>query len=242
MNVCKVLQLPQWCTYHAEGDSQRQSHNGPHNTRPFDVKAESNAATKPATNADPPAADESATAPSDPKHSPRPSGPKDAAPEQPAKDSAAKDAAASGNGGSHRGKRKLADQPAGAPAANTRRVVAEPSPEPEAAKGGRGNSKAKATAGTNGSAAGANGAVSAAGGDAAGSDDGSEREGSPMVFLCRHAYDAKRHKWVDEEVPLYCVCCMPYNPDLDMVECARCGEWYVSDVRLSRRSSRVSAV
>lgn len=236
MNTCKVLQLPQWCTYHAEGDSHRQAPNGPHNnTRPFDKAATADAPTEAAATAKPPATSENGASASKPKSDPTPPSPNAAAPDPPAKPDAANDARPAANGSTHRGKRKLADRPAAAPNSAARRVVAEPSPEPEPpASGSRG---AKAASTKNGSAAGENAAKkknegkAAAAGDGegaeGGSDGGTEREGSPMVFLCRHAYDAKRHKWVDEEVPLYCVCCMPYNPDLDMVECVRCGEWCV---------------
>lgn len=265
MNVCKVLQLQQWCTYHAEGDSQRQvAQNGPHSTRPFNkTPAQPKPTSQPTANntkgtdqeAKPPDTDAANAAPNadaDPKadSNPKPdTNPKpDANPKadtdpkadadppaspaaQPDRDPPGKGKPAAGvkpkdkekekeKPNEPRGKRRLPEQPAGEPSSAARKVVHEPSPEPAPPAADDAKPPKKNGAAAAGKRKGA--------GDAEGSDDGSERESSPMVFLCRHAYDAKRHKWVDEEVPLYCVCCMPYNPDLDMVECARCGEWCVA--------------
>ena len=46
------------------------------------------------------------------------------------------------------------------------------------------------------------------------------------VYMCRHEYDAIKSVWKDEDVPVFCKCNLPYNPDLDMVQCESCNEWY----------------
>jgi hypothetical protein len=45
------------------------------------------------------------------------------------------------------------------------------------------------------------------------------------VYLSRHDFDAVRQCWKDVEVPVFCKCNLPYNPDLDMVQCEGCNEW-----------------
>ena len=44
------------------------------------------------------------------------------------------------------------------------------------------------------------------------SDDDKNR-----VYLCRHMYLAEKEQWRDEEVPVFCSCDLPYNPDKVMV-------------------------
>jgi hypothetical protein len=53
------------------------------------------------------------------------------------------------------------------------------------------------------------------------SDDDKNR-----VYMCRHEYMAEKEQWKDMEVPVFCICDLPYNPDLNMVHCSGCGEWY----------------
>jgi len=45
-------------------------------------------------------------------------------------------------------------------------------------------------------------------------------------YFSRFVYKAKQKRFKPDRVPVYCLCEMPYNPDLDMVECDTCAEWY----------------
>ena len=54
-----------------------------------------------------------------------------------------------------------------------------------------------------------------------------EDEKANAVYICRHEFDAVKSQWKDEEVPVFCLCALPYNPDLDMLQCDGCNEWYV---------------
>lgn len=45
------------------------------------------------------------------------------------------------------------------------------------------------------------------------------------VYMCRHEFDAVKLQWKDCDVPVWCKCNLPYNPDLDMVQCEKCSEW-----------------
>ena len=52
------------------------------------------------------------------------------------------------------------------------------------------------------------------------SDDDKNR-----VYMCRHEYLAEKQQWKDVEVPVFCTCDLPYNPDYEMIQCNTCGEW-----------------
>lgn len=57
-------------------------------------------------------------------------------------------------------------------------------------------------------------------------EDGYDSEDDKnRVYLCRHEYMADKEQWKDEEVPVYCLCDLPFNPDIHMVKCNGCGEW-----------------
>lgn len=45
-------------------------------------------------------------------------------------------------------------------------------------------------------------------------------------FFARFSYKAKTGQFRPDRVPVYCICEMPYNPDLFMIECDNCREWY----------------
>ena len=45
-------------------------------------------------------------------------------------------------------------------------------------------------------------------------------------YFSRFMYKANTGEFKPDRVPVYCVCEMPYNPDLFMVECESCEEWY----------------
>lgn len=68
--------------------------------------------------------------------------------------------------------------------------------------------------------------------DGTDSADGEDEDGydseddKNRVYLCRHEYMADKEQWKDEEVPVYCLCDLPFNPDIHMVKCNGCGEWY----------------
>lgn len=53
-----------------------------------------------------------------------------------------------------------------------------------------------------------------------------EDDKANAVYICRHEFDAVKSQWKDEEVPVFCLCALPYNPDLDMIQCEGCNEWY----------------
>ena len=46
-----------------------------------------------------------------------------------------------------------------------------------------------------------------------------------MDYFSRFTYKATTGRFSPDSVPVYCVCEMPYNPDLSMVECEGCEEW-----------------
>ena len=45
-------------------------------------------------------------------------------------------------------------------------------------------------------------------------------------FFARFHYRAAAQKFAPSRVPVFCRCEMPYNPDLAMLECAACAEWF----------------
>jgi len=45
-------------------------------------------------------------------------------------------------------------------------------------------------------------------------------------YFWRFQYTASTGGFDPKRVPVYCSCGEPYNPDLSMVECDICGEWY----------------
>lgn len=45
-------------------------------------------------------------------------------------------------------------------------------------------------------------------------------------FFTRFVYLASRGEFKPDRVPVYCLCEMPFNPDLFMVECEGCSEWH----------------
>jgi len=45
-------------------------------------------------------------------------------------------------------------------------------------------------------------------------------------FFARFHYRAAAQKFAPSRVPVFCRCEMPYNPDLAMLECIACAEWY----------------
>jgi hypothetical protein len=52
------------------------------------------------------------------------------------------------------------------------------------------------------------------------------------VYISRYEFDAVKEQWKDQEVPVFCTCNLPYNPDLDMVQCLKCNEWFASYLAL----------
>ena len=46
------------------------------------------------------------------------------------------------------------------------------------------------------------------------------------AFFCRFSYKAATSEFKPDHVQVFCKCSMPYNPDLFMVECGECKEWY----------------
>ncbi|MEW5319360.1 MAG: hypothetical protein WDW38_010517 [Sanguina aurantia] len=45
-------------------------------------------------------------------------------------------------------------------------------------------------------------------------------------FFSRFTYHMATGAFVPDQVPVLCVCRLPYNPDSRMVSCDTCGEWY----------------
>ena len=45
-------------------------------------------------------------------------------------------------------------------------------------------------------------------------------------FFWRFTWKAVRQVFDPPKVPVFCICAMPYNPDVPMLECAACAEWY----------------
>jgi len=45
-------------------------------------------------------------------------------------------------------------------------------------------------------------------------------------FFSRFVYKAAGCLFQPERVPTLCICAMPYNPDLVMIECSKCREWF----------------
>ncbi|MEW5319358.1 MAG: hypothetical protein WDW38_010516 [Sanguina aurantia] len=52
-----------------------------------------------------------------------------------------------------------------------------------------------------------------------------ETIGKPDHFR-RFFFNTTTRNFVPDQVPVLCVCRMPYNPDNKMVGCDTCGEWY----------------
>eukprot|EP00040_Diaphanoeca_grandis_P005827 m.34675 g.34675 ORF g.34675 m.34675 type:complete len:242 (-) comp17018_c0_seq1:66-791(-) len=48
------------------------------------------------------------------------------------------------------------------------------------------------------------------------------------VFFCRTFYDREKKK-LREELPVYCYCRQPSNPDKPLISCDKCEEWYHGD-------------
>lgn len=44
-------------------------------------------------------------------------------------------------------------------------------------------------------------------------------------FFVRLEYDPAEKRFYPDEVPIYCTCSLPYNPDKFMVQCSICEEW-----------------
>lgn len=59
-----------------------------------------------------------------------------------------------------------------------------------------------------------------------GADAAPARPGAPALFFTRFSYRAAARRFAPNRVPVFCVCEMPYNPDVPMVECVACAEWY----------------
>lgn len=49
---------------------------------------------------------------------------------------------------------------------------------------------------------------------------------TPSTFFTRYFYSARRKEFKPDRVMVYCTCQLPYNPDLPMVMCEQCEEWY----------------
>lgn len=47
-----------------------------------------------------------------------------------------------------------------------------------------------------------------------------------LDYFSRFLYKAATGEFKPDRVPVYCMCEMPYNPDLFMVECEGCDEWF----------------
>lgn len=47
-----------------------------------------------------------------------------------------------------------------------------------------------------------------------------------LDYFSRFLYKASAGEFKPDRVPVYCMCEMPYNPDLFMVECEGCDEWF----------------
>eukprot|EP00656_Telonema_subtile_P033984 TRINITY_DN3812_c0_g1_i1.p1 TRINITY_DN3812_c0_g1~~TRINITY_DN3812_c0_g1_i1.p1 ORF type:complete len:195 (+),score=38.36 TRINITY_DN3812_c0_g1_i1:243-827(+) len=45
-------------------------------------------------------------------------------------------------------------------------------------------------------------------------------------YFWRYNYKASTGEFRPKSVPVYCSCEEPYNPDLTMVECEKCNEWF----------------
>jgi hypothetical protein len=45
-------------------------------------------------------------------------------------------------------------------------------------------------------------------------------------YFYRFSYRAAAQRFLPRRVPVFCLCEMPYNPDLLMLECMHCAEWY----------------
>ena len=48
----------------------------------------------------------------------------------------------------------------------------------------------------------------------------------PTDFFCRFFYSPTTRTFRPDEVPVYCLCNSPYNPDVFMVECGTCYDWF----------------
>ena len=57
-----------------------------------------------------------------------------------------------------------------------------------------------------------------------------------MDYFSRFKYAASTGEFKPDRVPVYCLCEMPYNPDLFMVECEGCDEWFHPEcLRLTKK-------
>eukprot|EP00038_Savillea_parva_P000039 m.93758 g.93758 ORF g.93758 m.93758 type:complete len:236 (+) comp10016_c0_seq1:3271-3978(+) len=48
------------------------------------------------------------------------------------------------------------------------------------------------------------------------------------VFFCRSKY-LKNQQRIEEELPRYCACKQPQNPEYELVGCDKCNEWYFAN-------------
>ena len=56
-------------------------------------------------------------------------------------------------------------------------------------------------------------------------------------YYARFLYKSKEGSFRPEEVPVFCVCAQPYNPDRLMVECERCEDWFHPECVAETRES-----
>jgi hypothetical protein len=49
---------------------------------------------------------------------------------------------------------------------------------------------------------------------------------SPDDFFTRFSYESVRQRFRPARVPVFCLCAQPWNPDLPMLLCSRCAEFY----------------
>jgi len=65
---------------------------------------------------------------------------------------------------------------------------------------------------------------------------------SELDYFTRFIYKAAKGEFKPDRVPVYCVCEMPFNPDLFMVECEGCEEWHHPEcLRLTRKEVETMA-
>lgn len=48
-------------------------------------------------------------------------------------------------------------------------------------------------------------------------------------FYCRFFYSPSSGEFSPDDVPVFCLCEMPYNPDRVMIACDKCDEWFHPD-------------
>ncbi len=61
-------------------------------------------------------------------------------------------------------------------------------------------------------------------------------------FFARFVYHAAKQTFEPRKVPVFCLCDMPYNPDMAMLECSACGQWYHPECLLQARAARREAL